>query len=167
MQLKHVGEQLREAREARGMSVEDVAQITKLTGSAVRAIEDGTASLLPAPVFVRGFVRAYAQTVGLDGHELTRMLDGADEGPSPAASRSTEDGPRPLMNLETGPTPGGAIHPSHLLLVVVALGMILAAWFLSGSRAAVQANAGLEPPPEIQERVDGVSAYTDPGSPSR
>ena len=71
----HAGTALRQARLARGMSLGDVALQTKIKADSLRLIDDGEFGALPAEVFVRGFVRAYARSVGADGQEASRLLD--------------------------------------------------------------------------------------------
>ena len=57
---------LREARERRGLSLEDIATTTKISVSALDALERYDASHLPGGIFTRAFVRSYATEVGLD-----------------------------------------------------------------------------------------------------
>lgn len=64
--LSGVGRRLAEAREARQWSQEKVAEKLKLSAYQVAAIEAETPERLPAPVFLRGFLRNYAQLLGLD-----------------------------------------------------------------------------------------------------
>lgn len=61
-----VGARLRRAREARGLSLSDVAEATKISHTALEAIERDDLKRLPGGIFTRAFVRAYAQLVGLD-----------------------------------------------------------------------------------------------------
>jgi curved DNA-binding protein CbpA len=60
------GLRLRRARLFRGYEIDDIAGVTKVTGAHLRNIEAENFSLLPADVYVRGFVSAYAKTIGLD-----------------------------------------------------------------------------------------------------
>jgi cytoskeletal protein RodZ len=69
-----VGERLRHAREARGMTLEDVATQTRVPIRHLRAIEDSDWSELPAVTYSVGFGRSYANAVGLDGAEVGREL---------------------------------------------------------------------------------------------
>ena len=61
-----VGEQLRLAREARGLEVADIAQTLKLGPRQVEALEAGDWKGLPGNTFIRGFVRNYARLVQID-----------------------------------------------------------------------------------------------------
>jgi cytoskeletal protein RodZ len=69
-----VGERLRHAREARGLSLEDVATQTRVPIRHLRNIEDSNWEDLPAVTYTVGFGRSYANAVGLDGAEIGREL---------------------------------------------------------------------------------------------
>jgi curved DNA-binding protein CbpA len=60
------GVRLRRARLFRGYEIDDISQVTKVSGAHLRNIEEENFKDLPADVYVRGFVTAYAQTIGLD-----------------------------------------------------------------------------------------------------
>jgi flagellar biosynthesis protein FlhG len=60
------GARLRRNRLQRGVELEQIARITKVNPSYLRFIEDDNFENLPAPVYVRGFVSAYARCLGLD-----------------------------------------------------------------------------------------------------
>lgn len=62
----HIGLLLRRAREQRGLSASDIANKTRISLRWITAIEEGRVDQLPAPVFVSGYVRNYARTVGMD-----------------------------------------------------------------------------------------------------
>ena len=71
---------MREAREALGISLEEVATAMNLLVDTVRSIEEDAFENLPAP-FTRGYIRSYARLLRLDGDVLVRHYD---EGPQPA-----------------------------------------------------------------------------------
>jgi DnaJ-class molecular chaperone len=60
------GQNLRRARLRRGFEIDQIADITKVSITNLRHIEEENFSDLPATVYVRGFVTAYARTIGLD-----------------------------------------------------------------------------------------------------
>lgn len=68
--MDSVGRYLRERREARNMSIEEVARATRVPISSVERIESDQYDELPGEVFVRGFLRSYAKAVGLDPDEV-------------------------------------------------------------------------------------------------
>jgi cytoskeleton protein RodZ len=77
------GSRLRAAREARGVSLRDIAATTKISVLVLEALERNDASRLPGGLFSRAFVRAYAKEVGLDPEQTVREFaerfgDGVD-----------------------------------------------------------------------------------------
>jgi cytoskeletal protein RodZ len=76
-----VGAALRAARERRAISLDDLARATKIRVAILRAIETNQKDQLPQAVFLRGFVRAYAQEVGLAaGETVNRYLGQFERG---------------------------------------------------------------------------------------
>src|SRR4051812_2454309 len=63
---------LRTGRAQRGMSLDDVARVTKIQPRILERLEAGKLEGLPADVFIRGFVRSFARCVGLDEAEALR-----------------------------------------------------------------------------------------------
>ncbi|MBX6395317.1 MAG: helix-turn-helix domain-containing protein [Alicyclobacillaceae bacterium] len=70
--MEDVGQFLRQTRESRGITLEDAAQATKIRQTYLEAIEKGDWSALPPAVYARGFIRSYAEFLGLDGSEILR-----------------------------------------------------------------------------------------------
>jgi cytoskeletal protein RodZ len=71
-----VAEQLRAAREAKKLSVQQVADATKIRTDHIRALEEGNFSAFSAPVYIRGSVKNYAAQLKLDVPQLMLLLDG-------------------------------------------------------------------------------------------
>jgi cytoskeleton protein RodZ len=69
-----VGEQLRVAREGKGLSLEDVAAQTRIPLRHLASIETGDWENLPAPTYTIGFAKNYAGVVGLDRNEIGTQL---------------------------------------------------------------------------------------------
>ena len=63
--MESIGRQLRAAREARAMSIEEISRATRIPMGSVERIENDHFDDLPGEVFVRGFLRAYARAVQL------------------------------------------------------------------------------------------------------
>ena len=61
-----IGEELRNARRARGVTIEHISNVTKISPSVLRALEADDLAKLPGWVFTRGFLKSYAREVGLD-----------------------------------------------------------------------------------------------------
>src|SRR6058998_2864257 len=62
-----IGSSLREARLRQALDFPEIEQATKIRGKYIRALEDEQFELLPAQTYVKGFLRTYAETLGLDG----------------------------------------------------------------------------------------------------
>jgi cytoskeleton protein RodZ len=67
-----IGARLRRAREQRGLSLRDLANRTKLTMIALRAIERNDFGALPGGLFPKAYIRMLAGELGLDAGELAR-----------------------------------------------------------------------------------------------
>ena len=68
------GESLRRARERRGLSARQVADVTKLSPIAIKKLESGSFSGLPGGIYLRAMVRAYAELLELDPEDVVQQL---------------------------------------------------------------------------------------------
>ena len=73
--MSTVAEQLHLAREAKCLTVTQVAEVTKIRTDHIRALEEGNFDAFSAPVYIRGFVRTYAMLLKLDVPRLMAALD--------------------------------------------------------------------------------------------
>ena len=94
------GKTLRDAREAKGLTVAQLAEMTRMPSSRVEALEAENFSGIPAAIYGRGFVRLYCEAVGLD--------------PKPLAAEFTEiySGNRDLEIRERAPAAASASSPA-------------------------------------------------------
>ena len=92
-QLAQIGAFLREKREQQGKSLQDIASSTYIRPQLLSGIETGNPGLLPEPIFVQGFIRRYAETLGLKGVELSEQftVDSIPSTPRPAKVSAPED----------------------------------------------------------------------------
>lgn len=72
--MDSLGTFFREAREAKDLTLEQVGAITRIQESYLQAIEEENFHMLPQKVFTKGFVRTYAQMLGLDEEEALRRF---------------------------------------------------------------------------------------------
>jgi cytoskeletal protein RodZ len=75
METANFGTLLKEEREKRNISLAEIARTTKLSVSSLQLMEAGNLDDLPADVFVRGFVRSYARTLGISSSGPLELLD--------------------------------------------------------------------------------------------
>ena len=73
-----VGAFLRELRVKRGLSLEDLSRATRVARPYLEALEHDAFTSLPAPVFTRGFIRAYCQAVGVAPDDALARYDGRE-----------------------------------------------------------------------------------------
>ncbi|MBH5316571.1 helix-turn-helix domain-containing protein [Paenibacillus sp. GSMTC-2017] len=71
--MSDLGALLRKAREQRGLSLDDLQEVTKIRKRYLEAIETGNYSVLPGNFYVRAFVKNYSEAVGLDPDEVLRL----------------------------------------------------------------------------------------------
>jgi cytoskeleton protein RodZ len=98
-----IGATLRDARRRYGLEVREVEERTKIRARYIRALENEDWETLPAPAYVRGFLRTYGQLLGLDGEML------ADEfrrryGDGPGTGTPTSGPPEPLLSERRRPS---------------------------------------------------------------
>lgn len=79
---------LKEAREKQGLSIADVSEATYIRKHILTAIEEGDFSVLPAAAQVKGFIRAYAEYLGLNGEEILLSLRQGDVIPQEGSNNS-------------------------------------------------------------------------------
>jgi cytoskeleton protein RodZ len=147
-----LGEELRDARMALGLSVEDVAAALRIRRVYLAALEDGRVRDLPAPAYAIGFVRSYARALGLDDDDLVRRFR---ESMGTVAPRKTD-----LVFPEPVPERGVPAGALVLAGAVVAIAAYVGWWHWSGSGDRV-VDAVPPPPPRIQE----LAAAREPPAP--
>ena len=100
--LQEIGELLRQARVAQGLSCDQLAQSLKMGSEQLQALETGDLERLPEPVFIKAMTRRVASKLGLDGDSLISRLQ--DVLPAPKAT----------TNLSS--TPSGAVANSRIAI---------------------------------------------------
>ncbi|WP_455660448.1 helix-turn-helix domain-containing protein [Pradoshia sp.] len=68
--MTELGKILKEARETKGLSLDDLQQITKIQKRYLIGIEEGNYDMMPGQFYVRAFIKQYAEAVGLDAEQL-------------------------------------------------------------------------------------------------
>ena len=126
--MASLGAQLKQAREQRGVALDEIAQTTKISTRFLRAMEADRYDQLPGGIFNKGFIRAYARAVGLDEEAAVADYLAATE-PSPAKIES----PAPIENRRVesseSESPGAGELPWGAFAVVLVLAALgLAGW---------------------------------------
>jgi cytoskeleton protein RodZ len=120
-----IGNSLREARLRQGLDFPEIEQRTKIRGKYLRALEDEQFDLLPGQTYVKGFLRSYAEYLGLDGQLYV------DEFNSRYVTLEEEPLIRPRRSEGLGrPRRGNESRGILLALVAIAAvtALVIAAW---------------------------------------
>jgi cytoskeletal protein RodZ len=74
-EVQELGQILHQARLHKGVSLMEAQQATKIRQSFLAALEEDDYSILPPPIYVRGFIKNYSTYLGLDGQEMVQLFD--------------------------------------------------------------------------------------------
>jgi cytoskeletal protein RodZ len=125
-----IGSSLREARTRQGLDFPELEELTKIRPKYLRALEDEQFEILPAPTYVRGFLRSYAEALGLDGQPFvdeynSRFAIGEDDVPV-----RVRRAPQPRSRDRSGRESRIAVLAVLAIAVITAL--FIAAWRFGG-----------------------------------
>jgi cytoskeleton protein RodZ len=107
------GERLREAREAAGMTLEEIATTTRIPTRHLESLENSDFERLPAPTYTIGFAKNFAGAVGLDRAEIGDQL------------RTEMGGSRPTMTTPEVFEPADPARAMPIWLIAAAIGALL------------------------------------------
>jgi cytoskeleton protein RodZ len=119
-----IGELLSAARERHGATVEGAGAALRIRPAFLKAIEDGDYARLPGPVYALGFVRTYADYLGLDGEAFAQRFKNEGVG-----LEHKRDFSFPMPLPERGGIPGGAL----LLVALIIAACVYAVWYYRAS----------------------------------
>ena len=128
-----IGNSLREARVRRGIDFAQAELSTKIRGKYLRALEDEQFDVLPAETYVKGFLRTYAEYLGLDGQlyvdEFNSRFVSAEEH-EPRVRRSAARAPQKRhRRIETN------VVLIALAAIAIPTVIVISAWKASGGKA--------------------------------
>lgn len=111
--FREIGEQLKQARESRGLCLSDLNMYTHIPVYQMEAVEKGDMESLPADVYVRGFIRVMGNAVGFNGTALAASLPTSETQEAIVPSLFQSDNKTAKMGLD--------ISPMHLYVGYTAL----------------------------------------------
>lgn len=145
------GETLRKVRESKNLALNDVAVQLNLTAQALRNLEAGAFEQLPGHTFARGYVRAYAKLMGMDGDRLVLEFDqftGTDASGSSVAS---------LARIEEPARVSQSLLKVFSVVALVALGGAGFFWWQDQSQHLTDSGAGAGMEHVEVETADGTT----------
>lgn len=129
-EMLELGTLLREERERKGLSLEELSERIKLAPRTLAFIESGTKSELPHAVYVKGFVKSYAMILGLDPEELGAIVDVAYK------DELEEDMAEPVLARRDKK----GCPVKLIIIVVIIAGLVAAGYFYMQSGTATLGN---------------------------
>jgi cytoskeleton protein RodZ len=160
---QNIGSRLRAAREAKGLTISDLADQTRVRVAALEAIEAGDFARLPEPIYVQSYLRAFAQAVGLPVEPvLEAFRRGAPSVPVPSAVAAAVS----RRTIETKPS--GGLSLGGIALGLAALALVAGYLFVSLRSRAVTNPTTVQAPgtPTGVSDPPGTTAGTDTPGPS-
>jgi cytoskeletal protein RodZ len=149
-----IGSALREARERKGLSFPQVEEDTKIRARYIRALEEEAFGILPGATYTKGFLRAYADYLGLDGHLFIDEFNSRYHDPRNEDERAiypkSNSRPRGRQRRET-----------NIVLIVLAAIVAIASMVFLGFNFAGPANVNLPPPPSTSTGSTGSTPSSD------
>jgi cytoskeleton protein RodZ len=151
-----VGEELREARIALGVSIEDAATQLRINKRYLQALEEGRIKDLPGAAYAVGFVRSYATALGLDADDAVRRFRDMSGTAVTKSGDLVFPEPVPQRGIPTG--------------VLAALGLALAmggyiAWYQWSGRGERVVDAVPPLPPRLERAVETPDTQETPAAP--
>jgi cytoskeleton protein RodZ len=137
--LFEIGNSLREARVRRGIDFAQAEVATKIRGKYIRALEEEHFELLPAETYVKGFLRTYAEYLGLDGQlyvdEYNSRFVIGEEQTEARARRSAARPQKRNRRIETN------VVLVALAAIAILTVIVISAWKASGGKPTPAAHA--------------------------
>ena len=145
--MTELGNILKEAREARGLSLDELQSITKIQKRYLLGIEEGNYSMMPGKFYVRAFIKQYAEAVGLDPDQLFEQHK--NEIPSTYNDELPEQLSRVQSRKSISPDTSKILDILPKILIgVFIIGAIALVWYLivqnAGDETKEPAKAGKE-----------------------
>lgn len=154
--MQSLGSYLSGLRQARGISLDELARITRVGRPYLQALESDAFNHLPAPVFTKGFIRAYCLALGESADEaLARYREVVSTPPSAPA---LQDAHRPQSRGH------GPVLVSLVLLLALGLALFFVVWLQGRLRGPVVAGSSTVPAVRKAPPLPAVSVGPAPRS---
>src|SRR5437762_3174728 len=148
--MASVGDYLRDLRDRRGISLEEISRVTRVASGYLEALESDRFSALPPPVFTRGFIRAYCQALGESPDEALARYDGR-EGDMLAPPRPAAPSSMSAPATEGEARSRSAVLVSFVLLVILGMALFAVALMTQPAREERVERRAPQPAPSETE----------------
>ena len=162
--MASVGDHLRELRQGRALSLDEISRATRVASRYLEALESDRFAALPAPVFVRGFILAYCQALNEPPEETLALYD-AREGVAAAPPRPVAVPVVRPPAAEAEPRSRSAVLVSFVLLVILGMALFAVALMTQPAREDRGIPTMAEAPIEAPAPPSVSAAAPPPASP--
>ena len=152
-----IGNSLREARSRRQIGLAQVEQATKIRGKYLRALEEEQFDVLPSQTYVKGFLRTYADYLGLDGQLYvdeynSRFVSGDDWSARRSSGAAARQRERHLQ---------AKVVLLAIAVVAILTVVVISAWKASGGSDAAPRTVKRHAAPAVHHRAAATPAYLE------
>ena len=153
--MQTVGELLRNQREKKGLSVKEIENAISIRTIYINAIEEGNYNLVPGEVYLKGFIRNYANYLGLNGQEMVDLYRQFQKDVPTAPQNATPDKVENPVRKSEQPTNNNNKSSKWLMISLLSVCVAGSAWWLLSS-----------PKPATEPQVNN-QIQTNPLTPSQ
>jgi cytoskeleton protein RodZ len=150
-----IGNSLRAARIHQKLEVSQAEGDTRIRAKYLRALEDERFEVLPGPAYTKGFLRTYANYLGLDGERFAKEYD---------ARFAPEEEPAAPPQLRIRPRRRFVLAPRLLVVAALAASIAVLAWRLSSNGGHRPTGAPVPPPAQTRTTTRAALPITPPAA---
>lgn len=125
-EFKEIGESFRKRRKELNLSLKEIENATSIRMTYLQAIEEGEMEKMISPVYAQGFLKQYANFLGIDGEHIVR------EHPDLFSKKENQEFAYGIGTLEMRGNPGSHVKwVPNALWILAFLAVFLLAWYLA------------------------------------
>ncbi|EGO62110.1 helix-turn-helix domain-containing protein [Acetonema longum] len=150
--MPSLGEMLRAEREKKGLTLKDIENATNIRALYLEAIEQGNYSVSPGEVFLKGFIRNYANFLGLNGAEFVELYRQSRQTPPDPELQATGTGSEMVTPVSESSSEDAIKKWLFIAAFIVIVGGGTTWWLMGDSTGGEQLPGQPEPPvpPQVQ-----------------
>ncbi|MFC7061141.1 helix-turn-helix domain-containing protein [Halobacillus seohaensis] len=149
-----IGSRLKEAREAKQLSLDEVQSTTKIQKRYLQAIENNEFSVLPGKFYTRAFIREYSSAVGLDPEQI--MQEHENELPSNKEEPIVNYSRVQKSKSDSSSKKGGGfskVFPTVITIVLI-IGLLFVVWYFITQNSNPESNNNMNEEESSQDQVN-------------
>ncbi len=160
------GERLQREREMRGITLDDIAEATKIGTRMLRALEEEQFDRLPGGIFNKGFVRAYARYLGIDEEQAVADYQSALKQSEPITEPARPSPSEDRIEVVDEEAESSRGWPVTALLVLLLVALALGGGYWYNRRRVAQAESAITAPSPQAAVSSPAPSATEPAPPA-